>query len=152
MTFCPASDACTIKVASPCPIAISGGSWPPPIWREAEPVGRQARASRAAVSGAAPGSVASSPAGAAWHVRWAPRDRQGEHRQALGQGARAAAAHLRYLQRDGTTREGERGQLYGRDEDVVDGKAFLEKGAEDRHQFRFIVSPEDGDRYEDLKP
>jgi type IV secretory pathway VirD2 relaxase len=35
---------------------------------------------------------------------------------------------------------------------VVDGKAFLEKGAEDRHQFRFIVSPEDGDRYEDLKP
>jgi len=69
-----------------------------------------------------------------------------------GKGAAAAAAHLRYLQRDGTTREGERGSLYGRDLDAVDGKAFLEKGSGDRHQFRFIVSPEDGDRYEDLKP
>ncbi|WP_395398194.1 relaxase/mobilization nuclease RlxS [Novosphingobium sp. BL-8A] len=69
-----------------------------------------------------------------------------------GKGVAAAAAHLRYLQRDGTTREGERGSLYGRDLDTVDGKAFLEKGTGDRHQFRFIVSPEDGDRYEDLKP
>lgn len=69
-----------------------------------------------------------------------------------GKGAAAAAAHLRYLQRDGTTREGDRGALYGRDLDAVDGKAFLEEGAGDRHQFRFIVSPEDGDRYEDLKP
>lgn len=69
-----------------------------------------------------------------------------------GKGAAAAAAHLRYLQRDGTTREGERGALYGRDADAVDGKAFLENGMGDRHQFRFIVSPDDGDRYEDLKP
>lgn len=69
-----------------------------------------------------------------------------------GKGAAAAAAHLRYLQRDGTTREGERGSLYGRDLEAVDGKTFLEKGAGDRHQFRFIVSPEDGDRYDDLKP
>ena len=69
-----------------------------------------------------------------------------------GKGAPAAAAHLRYLQRDGTTREGERGALYGRDADAVDGKAFGERGAGDRHQFRFIVSPEDGDQYDDLKP
>ncbi|MHA6768980.1 relaxase/mobilization nuclease RlxS [Sphingobium ummariense] len=69
-----------------------------------------------------------------------------------GKGASAAAAHLRYLQRDGTTREGERGALYGRDVDAVDGKAFGERGAGDRHQFRFIVSPEDGDQYDDLKP
>lgn len=69
-----------------------------------------------------------------------------------GKGASAAAAHLRYLQRDGTTREGERGTLYGRDADTVDGKAFGERGAGDRHQFRFIVSPEDGDQYDDLKP
>jgi len=34
----------------------------------------------------------------------------------------------------------------------MDGKAFGERGAGDRHQFRFIVSPEDGDQYEDLKP
>ncbi|ODU20416.1 MAG: conjugal transfer protein TraI [Sphingomonas sp. SCN 67-18] len=69
-----------------------------------------------------------------------------------GKGASAAAAHLRYLQRDGTTREGERGTLYGREADAVDGKAFGARGTGDRHQFRFIVSPEDGDQYEDLKP
>lgn len=68
-----------------------------------------------------------------------------------GKGGKAALAHLRYLQRDGTTREGERGTLYGPEADVADGKAFLERGAGDRHQFRFIVSPEDGQHYEDLK-
>jgi len=68
-------------------------------------------------------------------------------------GLSRAGAHLRYLQRDGTTREGERGALYGpEDGQVIDGKAFLERGAEDRHQFRFIVAPEDGAEYEDLKP
>ena len=69
-----------------------------------------------------------------------------------GKGAKAAAAHLRYLQRDGTTREGERVTLYGPASDVADGKTFLERGADDRHQFRFIVAPEDGAEYEDLKP
>ena len=69
----------------------------------------------------------------------------------LGKGM-AAAAHLRYLQRDGTTREGDRGSLYGRDADQVDGKPFLERSAGDRHQFRFIVAPEDGAQYDDLKP
>jgi hypothetical protein len=38
-----------------------------------------------------------------------------------GKGSSAAAAHLRYLQRDGTTREGDRGALYGRDSDAIDG-------------------------------
>jgi type IV secretory pathway VirD2 relaxase len=69
-----------------------------------------------------------------------------------GKGARAAVAHLRYLQRDGTTREGERGSLYSAELDAADGKAFLERGSEDRHQFRFIVAPEDGAEYQDLKP
>jgi type IV secretory pathway VirD2 relaxase len=69
-----------------------------------------------------------------------------------GKGAQAAVAHLRYLQRDGTTREGERGSLYSAELDAADGKAFLERGTEDRHQFRFIVAPEDGAEYQDLKP
>jgi type IV secretory pathway VirD2 relaxase len=69
-----------------------------------------------------------------------------------GKGAVGAVAHLRYLQRDSTTREGERGALYGPDAGVVDGKAFLERGQGDRHQFRFIVAAEDGAEYEDLKP
>jgi type IV secretory pathway VirD2 relaxase len=54
-----------------------------------------------------------------------------------------AAAHLRYIQRDGTARDGERGRLYSAGEDRADGDAFLDRGKDDRHQFRFIVSPED---------
>jgi len=69
-----------------------------------------------------------------------------------GKGARAAVAHLRYLQRDGTTREGDRGSLYSAELDAADGKAFLERGSEDRHQFRFIVAPEESAEYVDLKP
>jgi type IV secretory pathway VirD2 relaxase len=65
--------------------------------------------------------------------------------------AGAAAAHLRYLQRDGVTREGEQGRFYSTFSDDVDGKAFLERGAGDRHQFRFIVSPEDGASFDTLR-
>ncbi|WP_316859122.1 DUF3363 domain-containing protein [uncultured Cohaesibacter sp.] len=60
------------------------------------------------------------------------------------------AAHLRYIQRDGTARDGERGQLYSAEEDQCDGGTFLERGREDRHQFRLIVSPEDGTELSDL--
>jgi type IV secretory pathway VirD2 relaxase len=66
-------------------------------------------------------------------------------------GSRAALAHLTYLQRDGTTRDGGRGQLYGPDSDRVDGRALVERSQGDRHQFRFIVAPEDGDRLSDLR-
>src|SRR3546814_11658330 len=45
-----------------------------------------------------------------------------------------------------------RGSLYGREADRVDGKPFLERSAGDRHQFRFIVAPEDGAQYDDLTP
>lgn len=68
-----------------------------------------------------------------------------------GKGAAAARAHLRYVERDGTTRSGDRGQLYGAESDRADGKSFLKRGEGDRHQFRFIVSPEDGAEYDDLK-
>jgi type IV secretory pathway VirD2 relaxase len=66
-------------------------------------------------------------------------------------GSRAADAHVRYLQRDGTTRDGERGQLYSAAIEEVDGKAFVERGREDRHQFRFIVAPEDAAQLSDLR-
>jgi len=67
-------------------------------------------------------------------------------------GIGAARAHLRYVQRDGVTREGAPGELYGKDHDRVDGRGFLDRCQDDRHQFRFIVSAEDGDQYDDLKP
>ncbi|MFG1186256.1 DUF3363 domain-containing protein [Xanthobacter aminoxidans] len=61
-----------------------------------------------------------------------------------------AAAHLRYIQRDGTARDGEHGRLYSATEDRADGDAFLDRGIDDRHQFRFIVSPEDAADLADL--
>jgi type IV secretory pathway VirD2 relaxase len=70
-------------------------------------------------------------------------------RHKLGSGA--AGAHLRYLERDGTTRDGGRGQLYGPETDHADRTAFAERGEGDRHSFRFIVAPEDGDRLEHLR-
>ena len=69
-----------------------------------------------------------------------------------GKGLEAARAHLKYIQRDGVTREGDPGELYGPEADVADGKAFLASAAGDRHQFRLIVSAEEGDLYADLKP
>jgi len=67
-------------------------------------------------------------------------------------GLSGARAHLRYIQRDGVTREGAPGALYSAERDEADGKAFLERADGDRHQFRFIVSAEDGAEYPDLKP
>jgi len=69
-----------------------------------------------------------------------------------GKGGQAARAHMRYIQRDGVTREGLPGELYGPENDRADGKEFLQRTAGDRHQFRFIVSAEDGAEYPDLKP
>ncbi|MFT4255146.1 MAG: relaxase/mobilization nuclease RlxS [Caulobacter sp.] len=71
-----------------------------------------------------------------------------------GKGLATARAHMRYVQRDGVTREGEPGQLYGADTDKADGRAFIDRAEAggDARQFRFIVSAEDGAEYEDLKP
>lgn len=65
-------------------------------------------------------------------------------------GMNAARAHLRYIQRDGVTRAGAPGQLYAAEQDKADGRAFLQRADGDRHQFRFIVSPEDGQQYDEL--
>lgn len=59
-------------------------------------------------------------------------------------------AHLRYLRREGVTRDGEKAVLFGADRDAVDPADFADRCAEDRHHFRFIVSPEDAVEMEDL--
>ena len=64
----------------------------------------------------------------------------------------AARAHLKYILRDGVTREGTPGHLYDASHDEVDGSAFLDRSGTDPHQFRFIVSAEDSRRLADLKP
>jgi type IV secretory pathway VirD2 relaxase len=66
-------------------------------------------------------------------------------------GARSTTTHLRYIEREGVGRDGEPGQAYGSTTDNADLVAFEERGREDRHQFRFIVSPEDAEQLDDLR-
>ncbi len=69
------------------------------------------------------------------------------------QGGRNAplATHLNYLRRDGVTKDGEKARLFGPGGDDADPKAFTERCEDDRHHFRFIVSPDDGVEMSDLK-
>ncbi|MCI0600525.1 MAG: DUF3363 domain-containing protein [Beijerinckiaceae bacterium] len=68
-----------------------------------------------------------------------------------GATSKAADAHLRYLERDGVTRDGEKGRAYSAFENEADGRAFIARGREDRHQFRFIVAPEDSAEMDGLR-
>lgn len=61
------------------------------------------------------------------------------------------AKHLRYIERGGVGRDGEPGRAYGPLTDTADLDAFKKRCADDRHHFRFIVSPEDGAELEDLR-
>ncbi|WP_215748081.1 relaxase/mobilization nuclease domain-containing protein [Gluconobacter cerevisiae] len=62
-----------------------------------------------------------------------------------GRGARpgSLADHLAYLRRDGVTRDGEKAHLFGPDDQEVDAQDFSARCKDDRHHFRFIVSPEE---------
>lgn len=66
-------------------------------------------------------------------------------------GKRSTLSHLRYIERDGVSREGDPGQAYGPLTDQADINAFEERGRDDRHQFRLIVSPEDAELLDDLR-
>lgn len=66
-------------------------------------------------------------------------------------GIGAFRAHLNYLQRDGVDRDGAGGELYSKESSSPDVSTFLENSNADRHQFRIIISPEDGEKIGDLK-
>lgn len=66
-------------------------------------------------------------------------------------GPRSAATHLRYIEREGVDRQSGPGHAYGPTTDAANTAAFEERGREDRHQFRFIVSPEDAEQLDDLR-
>ena len=66
-------------------------------------------------------------------------------------GKDAQRHHLDYIQRDSAAREGEKGVLYNRDEAFLNTDEFHERGQDDKHQFRIIVSPEDGKELGDLR-
>jgi hypothetical protein len=61
------------------------------------------------------------------------------------------AKHIAYLNREDVTRNDERARIIDAESDSGDGKAFAERCAEDRHHFRFIVSPEDAAEMADLR-
>lgn len=66
-------------------------------------------------------------------------------------GARSLQTHLRYIEREGVDRDGGKGHAYGPRDDHADLADFEERGRGDRHQFRFILSPEDAPQLEDLR-
>ncbi|EQB07243.1 type VI secretion protein [Sphingobium sp. HDIP04] len=68
-------------------------------------------------------------------------------------GGRSAplATHLGYLRREGVTRDGEKARLFGPGGDDLDPKEFAERCEDDRHHFRFIVSPDDALEMSDLR-
>ena len=70
-------------------------------------------------------------------------------------GARFRAAplarHVAYLERDGVTRNGCDADLFDAGSDHTDGDGFATRCEEDRHHFRFIVSPEDAGDMTDLR-
>ena len=61
------------------------------------------------------------------------------------------SAHLSYLKRDGVSRDGEQGIMFDAGSDRADDLAFTDRCQDDRHHFRFIVSPEDAGEMTDLK-
>jgi type IV secretory pathway VirD2 relaxase len=59
--------------------------------------------------------------------------------------------HIAYLKRDGVTKDGEPARMFDATGDEADEGAFAERCKDDRHHFRFIVSPEDAAEIGDLK-
>lgn len=96
-------------------------------------------------------------AGAAARVRAHPqrvtvKSRVVKHAGYSGQGGSPAALkkHIGYLARAGVAEEGGRGVLFDGDNDLSadEARAFRDAMVEDRHHFRFIVSPEAGSSLE----
>lgn len=70
-------------------------------------------------------------------------------------GARFRAAplarHIAYLEREGVTRDGADARMFDANSDRADERAFAERCDDDRHHFRFIISPEDASEMADLR-
>ena len=59
--------------------------------------------------------------------------------------------HVAYLKREGVTRDGADARMFDARSDEADTKAFAERCEDDRHHFRFTVSPEDAGEMADLR-
>jgi hypothetical protein len=61
------------------------------------------------------------------------------------------SAHVAYLERNGVTRDGEKGRLFGAAEDRAAAAAFARRSLNDRHHFRFVITPDDAAGMTDLR-
>jgi type IV secretory pathway VirD2 relaxase len=59
--------------------------------------------------------------------------------------------HVAYLQREGVGRIGADARMFDASSNTVDETAFAERCENDRHHFRFIISPEDAAELADLR-
>jgi type IV secretory pathway VirD2 relaxase len=59
--------------------------------------------------------------------------------------------HVAYLKREGVTRDGADARMFGATTEDADTRAFAERCEDDRHHFRFTVSPEDATEMADLR-
>ena len=59
--------------------------------------------------------------------------------------------HITYLKREGVTRDGADARMFDANSEVADERAFAERCEDDRHHFRFIISPEDAAELESLR-
>jgi type IV secretory pathway VirD2 relaxase len=59
--------------------------------------------------------------------------------------------HMTYLKREGVTRDGADARMFDAASDAADERAFAERCKDDRHHFRFIISPEDAVELGDLR-
>eukprot|EP01037_Dinobryon_pediforme_P001385 gene1384-1406_t len=61
------------------------------------------------------------------------------------------SAHVAYLKQEGVTRDGEKAPMFDAETDRADDAGFADRTKDDRHHFRFIVSPEDAAEMTDLR-
>lgn len=59
--------------------------------------------------------------------------------------------YVSYLQHEGVTRDGTDGWMFDGSSETADEHAFAERCEGDRHHFRFIISPEDAAKLDDLR-
>jgi len=69
-----------------------------------------------------------------------------------GSSVAALAAHIGYIRRDAALEEKDRGKLFDAMSEDSNASDLIKSITDDRHHFRFIVSPEDGVEMADLKP
>ena len=114
-----------------------------------------ATASARARAAAAPVSAAAAVPRCSIRLRSNARRVVTKARVVRHQGTRFRSAplpkHITYLKREGVTKDGESARMFDAASDEADEHAFAERCKDDRHHFRFIVSPEDAAEIGDLK-